>query len=142
MWTVRGVSEKGNGSVFEGNMFKLRYFNRYQLYLCNNASRKNLFEVTKRTVTASVLCFAARKLNKFCEYLNLPGLCSETFKTHCDVLYQLTPRLKEHVVELAVQAVREVHKDMLPNCVGDGGGGGGGGITDIAVSYDGTWHTR
>ena len=67
------------------------------------------------------LCFAARKLNKFCEYLNLPGLSSETFKTHCDVLYQLTPRLKEHVVELAVQAVREVHKDMLPNCVGDGG---------------------
>ena len=40
--TVRGVSEKGNGSVFEGNMFKLRYFNRYQLYLCNNASRKKL----------------------------------------------------------------------------------------------------
>ena len=100
-------------------------------------AENNSFEVTRRTVTASVLCgFAARKLNKFCEYLNLPGLSSETFKTHCDALYQLTPRLKEHVVELAVQAVREAHKDMLPNCVGDGG------IIDIAVSYDGTWHTR
>ena len=100
-------------------------------------AENNSFEVTRRTVTASVLCgFAARKLNKFCEYLNLPGLSSETFKAHCDALYQLTPKLKEHVVELAVQAVREAHKDMLPNCVGDGG------IIDIAVSYDGTWHTR
>ena len=83
-------------------------------------AENNSFEVTRRTVTASVLCgFAARKLNKFCEYLNLPGLSSETFKAHCDALYELTPKLKERVVELAVQAVREAHKDMLPNCVGD-----------------------
>ena len=62
---------------------------------------ENSFEVTRRTVTASVLCgFAAGKLNKFCEYLNLPGLSSETFKTHRDALYQLTPRLKKHIVEL------------------------------------------
>ena len=27
--TVRGVSEKGNGCAFEGNMFKLRHFDRY-----------------------------------------------------------------------------------------------------------------
>lgn len=52
----------------------------------------NAFEITRRTVTASLLCgFGARKLNKFCEYLNLPGLSCETFRTHCEAVFELTP---------------------------------------------------
>ena len=70
-------------------------------YMVPTMPAENSFKVTRRTVTASVLRgFAAGKLNKFCEYLNLPGLSSETFKTHRDALYQLTPRLKKHIVEL------------------------------------------
>ena len=39
-------------------------------------------------------------------------------------------------MELAVQAVREAHKEVFPNYVEDGDS------IDIAVRYDGTRHTR
>ena len=75
------------------------------------------FEVTK-TVTASHVCgFGAVKLNKFCEYLNIPRLSSETFQTHSEATHQQTPQLKAQLSELAVQALQEAHIAINPDSV-------------------------
>jgi hypothetical protein len=48
------------------------------------------FEVTRRTTLASVMCgFGADKLNTFCEYLNIPGMNSNTFYSQFDAISKL-----------------------------------------------------
>jgi hypothetical protein len=95
------------------------------------------FEVTRRTTLASVMCgFGADKLNKFCEYLNIPGMNSKTFHSHFDTISTLNPDIKRQLLELSVQTVREAHKELSHPNLNDTD------VLDIAVSYDGTWMTR
>jgi putative NIF3 family GTP cyclohydrolase 1 type 2 len=89
-------------------------------------------EVNRQAVSASIQCgFGAKKLNSFSEYMNMPGMSSRTFKTHADELQKARAEMKDQAVALAVQAVQEAHRQVNPNFNGN-----------IAVSFDGTWHTR
>ena len=96
----------------------------------------NCFEINRRSVVASIMCgFGAKKFNKLCEALNIPGLNQKTFHNHCDAVYALTPETKQHILQLAVQAVRYEHQQLDQTLARDD-------IYDIAVSYDGSWLTR
>ena len=79
--------------------------------------------------------FGAKKFNKLREALNIPGLNQKTFHNHCDAVYALTPEIKQHILQLAVQTVRYEHQQLDQTLAHDD-------IYDIAVSYDGSWLTR
>lgn len=84
---------------------------------------------------ASIMCgFGAKKCNKLCETLNVPGLNQKTFHNHCDAVYALTPEIKQHI-QLAVQVVCYEHQQLDQTLAHDD-------IYDTAVSYDGSWLTR
>ena len=95
-----------------------------------------VMELNRKSVTASLLSgFGQRKFNKFCEYLDLPGLNAKTFSDNAQAIFKLTPDVKDKLLKMAVQAVREAHAPMNPGMTEDT-------VINIAVSYDGTWHTR
>ena len=94
------------------------------------------FDINRRSVAASIMCgFGAKKFNKLREALNIPGLNQKTFPNHCDAAYALTPEIKQHILQLAVQAVRYEHQQLDQTLAHDD-------IYDIAVSCDGSWLTR
>lgn len=105
-------------------------------YTSARMPNENCFEINRRSVVASIMCgFGSKKFNKLCEALNIPGLNHKTFHKHCDSLYAMTPEIKKHILQLAVQAVRYEHQ-QLDQALGNEE------VYNISVSYDGSWLTR
>ena len=75
-------------------------------------------------------------VQKFGSELNMEIMSHTTFAKYVDVAHQKTVKLSENCLESACEVVRKVHSEVL------GKNEDKDGILDIAVSFDGSWHTR
>ena len=96
---------------------------------CADASR--VYSVNRMTVSsATATGLGCAGLSNFLELVNVPSLHVKTFNAHVKTIYDKSKTYSAALLDKAVTRVKTLY-----NPADDG-------ITDIHVSYDGTWHKR
>ena len=112
---------------------------------CSNCDNSvNKFWTSEKTGTGKKqvstinreIVFASLQSSMGAEHLNIDCMQHSTFHEHASNMYNLNPDLHKFVFKKAVSIVRAEHFKLKGDYQDDGS------VLDIAVTFDGSWHTK
>ena len=102
----------------------------------SSPEERNSIDINERMTNAFLDMGAGYSgLEKFGTELNMNIISERTFTKYVDIAYNESKELQKEARKFTLQAVRKTHIEADPSLANED-------ILNIAVSYDGSWHTR